>query len=118
MEDFDPSMFPHFVYILLETDGSGSDTTASVVEGFPATSGLTPLPCRVRLGRTTQVPIGTGDGEVSTTEAQVAFPGDPGVAKGARPQRTTDALRLRALDRARARGGDGVLFVVACDVID
>lgn len=114
MEPFDPSMFPHSVYLLAETDGS--DRTASVVEGFPATSGLTPLPCRVRLSGSYTIIV--AEVETTITKAQVCFPADPGAKKNDRFQRTTDGLRVRVLAPARARDGDGVLFVATCEVID
>jgi hypothetical protein len=116
MRPFSVRMFPHSVYLLAEADGS--DPTASVVEGFPPTSGLAPIPCRVRLSATAQAPFGAGDGEVTATGAQIAFPAQPGAKKGDRFLRPKDGLTLRVLAPARARDGDGALFVVSCEVID
>ena len=106
-------MYPHLVYLLPESDTA--DLTASVVEGFPATSGLTPVPCRVRLIMTRAGMV--GDREVGATLAEVAFPANPGVVKGSRLQRTTDGLSLRCLGRAKDRA-DGFNFVVSCEVIE
>jgi hypothetical protein len=114
MQAFDLSMFPHLV--TLDVLADGADATASTEEGF--TPGATPLPCRVRSTITHQERFGAGDREVSYTEARVAFPANPGAKKGDRFVRTTDGLILRALAPARARDGDGALFVIECQVVD
>lgn len=117
MEPFDPGMFPHSVYFL--SLASTGDPTASTKENFPTDlGGLTPLPCRIRSTITRQASYGPGEGEVSVTEARIAFPTNPGCKKSDRFQRVSDGLLCRALGPARARDGDGVLFVVETEVID
>lgn len=113
MKLFRKSMYPHLCYLLPETDSA--DLTASVVEGFPATSGLTPVPCRVRLTRT--MPGMGGDREIGSTDADVAFPVNPNVAKGTLLKRTSDGLILRCLGAAKDRA-TGFNFVVSCMVIE
>lgn len=114
MEAFDPSMFPHLA--ILNVLNEGADATASTFEDFAP--GVAPLPCRVRATATHQSPFGPGAGEVSTTDCRVGFPADPGCKKGDRFIRASDGLTVRALAPARARDGDGVLFVVYGLIVD
>jgi hypothetical protein len=114
MEAFAASMYPHSVYLLPLSESTDPD--AGVVEAFPSTTGLTPVACRVRLVRT--VPGFGGEAETGqTTDAEVAFPVNPGLAKGSRLQRVSDGLQLRVIGRPKDRA-DGFNFVVTCQVIE
>jgi hypothetical protein len=116
MEPFDPSMFPHLVQLLPETDSQ--DTTGSVLENFPGLSYLPLLPCYLRFTGPSQTSYGAGDIEVTVTPATLAFPKNPGCKKGDRYRRATDGVIARVFSGAREKGGDGVLFVTTCEVRD
>ena len=113
MEAFDASMFPHEVYILPLSETT--DAASGLVESFPSTSGLTPVPCRVRLKQT--MAGFSGNVEIGMTEADVAFPTAPSITKGDRLQRVSDGLKLRVLGTPKDRAF-GFNFVAACRVID
>jgi len=114
MEAFDPSMYPHSVYVLAETDSF--DTVAAVIEGFPAIpGGLTPVACWVNIAGSR--PAMTGDQEVTVTLAEVWFPVNPGARKGYRLLRVSDGLSLRCLGRGKDRAY-GFNFAVPCEVIE
>lgn len=114
MEAFDPALYPHRCYVLAASESVDAD--GGVVETFPTDlTGLTPVPCRVRLIETIRGMA--GEAEEARTRADLAFPTNPGVAKGARFRRQSDGLQLRALGRAKDRAV-GFNFVVSCEVIE
>ena len=112
MEPFDPSMFPHRVTPV--PVATSTDVDAGLVE-TPAPL-PTPLRCRIRFQATH--PGWVGDRETGITQADVAFPSDPGLSKDDRLARVPDGLTLRATAPAKARDADGVLFVLPCEVVE
>lgn len=112
MRPFSPRMFPDLVAVLPLAESQDADL--GVVETFPSPgSGLA---CRIHYQRAR---AGfAGDSEDSTSSINVAFPSDPGLAKGDRLQPLPSGEVLRVLTAAQPHDADGALFVVRCVSIE